>query len=622
VGVSEEEARALIALVAVSGIFLVALYLLGRVFGYFRPKRTPSPTEPPPEPQNEPQSAESAAYLAELKETLKDGVVLGNFIEEEPGALPFLIFPQRLRNRHCYIVGKTRTGKTTLAKTMFMQDMEMGHGACYIDPHGDAAEEILACVPSDRIKDVVYFDPSRTYSPSFNFLRLPYPPYKLTEDVVSVFKLFFASAWGPRMEHYLRFFVLTLLSDTEPHTLPDLQTLCLNADYRDELAARMQHPKIRQFWRDDFPQASKDALAPIVNKLSAFLLPGSPLERVFSDPENDLDFTDIMNNKKILIVNLAKGILSDEPSRLLGGLIVSGIQQAALARADMPQEKRNEFYLYIDEFQNFITDSISSILSESAKYKLYLTLAHQTLGQLPKDIERSIFGNVATIICFQISAEDAQTFRREMHRSRIVYREKETAAYRPIGELLEYMRSLIKREEQEHLGFSKDRKHDAVLRERHERIRQDYANLLGKLDASPLSADAVRDVARHKHPLLLDRPLFPDYEIRQLDFPDPDDFINLKARTAFCRMEKAENVTAISTIRPRDPTPGTRGKILNAMRERHAERMKAKPKPTPQAQPPPAQEEPDRKSKARILKTPNVKKPPKPKQKSIGDLSK
>jgi len=249
--------------------------------------------------------------------------------------------------------------------------------------------------------------------------------------------MFFGSAWGPRMEHLLRFSVLTLLTDTKPHTLPDLRALCINPDFRADLIARIQDPAILEFWEHEFPTIEKGAFNPIVNKLSAFLIPGSPLLRVFSDPENDLDFSAIMNGQKILIVNLAKGVLGDEPSRLLGGLIVTGIQQAALARADIPPDQRKDFHLYIDEFQNFVVDSISTILSESAKYKLFLTLAHQTLGQLPGDIERSIFGNIATIISFQISAEDAGTLRREMHRTRYMVRRKESDEHQPLSALVD-----------------------------------------------------------------------------------------------------------------------------------------------------------------------------------------
>jgi len=571
------------------------------------PVQAPPPKETPPEThENAPENDETPEPLPEVPPP-PAGVLLGK--DSENGGN--LIFPAHLRGRHCYLIGKTRTGKTTLIKNMLVQDMEQGHGLCFIDPHGDAAEELLATVPPERIPDVIYFDPSRTYSPSFNFFRLPFPPYKLTEDVVAVFKMFFGSAWGPRMEHLLRFSVLTLLTDTKPHTLPDLRALCINPDFRADLIARVQDPAILEFWEHEFPTIEKGAFNPIVNKLSAFLIPGSPLLRVFSDPENDLDFSAIMNGQKILIVNLAKGVLGDEPSRLLGGLIVTGIQQAALARADIPPDQRKDFHLYVDEFQNFLTDSIQTILSESAKYKLFLTLAHQTLGQLPGDIERSIFGNIATIISFQISAEDAGTLRREMKSTRYRLRNRQTKTPVPLSVAIE---SDKRRFEEYITDYSKRGKEaeNELQQLAADRVVQRYRGQIAALQ----NFTPAEFIAEYSPPS--DKSA--KYELEEYTFPDTDDFINMQARYAFCRMERAYNVTAFRTVAPSDPTPGTRGQILNAMRERHADRKKAQPPPRPQ-QPRPAREEPKRKSKARILKTPDVKKPPKPKKKSTGELS-
>jgi len=626
-------------LVSITFVIFLAVIVKAAVSNFSRSiakhKQAPPPEETPPEThETAPENAQTPEPLPEVPPQ-PAGVLLGK--DSENGGN--LIFPAHLRGRHCYLIGKTRTGKTTLIKNMLLQDMEQGHGLCFIDPHGDACEELLATVPPERIPDVIYFDPSRTYSPSFNFFRLPFPPYKLTEDVVAVFKMFFGSAWGPRMEHLLRFSVLTLLTDTKPHTLPDLRALCINPDFRTDLIARVQDPAILEFWEHEFPTIEKGAFNPIVNKLSAFLLPGSPLLRVFSDPENDLDFSAIMNGQKILIVNLAKGVLGDEPSRLLGGLIVTGIQQAALARADIPPDQRKDFHLYIDEFQNFVVDSISTILSESAKYKLFLTLAHQTLGQLPGDIERSIFGNIATLISFQISAEDAGTLRREMHTTRLFFRDKQTGKEMPTHEFMAFVRETLLKEYQRYDRNFKSGHNWASLDKGE---RDEISVLLKLLDDPTLTRESVFERVLSHHIDKLDwwsnidydekgrektkivatrgRPLFPDYDFRQTTFPDPDDFINMQARYAFCRMERADNVTAFRTVAPNDPTPGTRGQILNAMRERHANRKKVQPPPKPQ-QPRPAQAEPSRKSKARILKTPDVKKPPKPKKKSTGELS-
>jgi len=536
-----------------------------------------------------------------------DGVYLGIPVEDTADVENGLWMPSKLRGRHLYLIGKTRTGKTTLIKNLIIQDMQQGHGLCSIDPHGDCAEELLANVPPERIKDVIYFDPSRTFSPSFNFFRLPFPPYKLTEDVVAVFRMFFGSAWGVRMEHLLRYGLLTLLSDTEPHTLPDLRTLCLNADYRADLIARVQDPTLREFWEQEFPTIEKGAFNPIINKLSAFLLPGSPLLRVFSEKENDLDFSAIMNGQKILIVNLAKGILGDEPSRLLGGLIVTGIQQAALARADIPPDQRKDFHLYIDEFQNFVVDSISTILSESAKYKLFLTLAHQTLGQLPKDIERSIFGNIATIISFQISAEDAGTFKREMkgYARRLCFI---GSSHVTIPEAFEHAKKMfedaIAKDTKEYKEAQSKITHKTIItrdgRQKtipmragddktmpiyEERIQKHGRRLATLLDPNLSRTKLVEFLLTYEDSTIQSSPFY----YRDEPFPNPDDFINMQPRHAICKMERADNVTAFTTVAPPDPVAGIKGQILHAMRERYAERTKPHaPKPQPHTEQQPA----------------------------------
>jgi len=567
--------------------------------------------EPSPVLRDEHESNETPAPVPEVSKQPK-GVLIG----EIDGNKASLILPSPLRTRHLYLIGKTRTGKTTLIKNLIIQDMQQAHGMCFIDPHGDAAEELLANVPPERIKDVIYFDPSRTFSPSFNFFRLPFPPYKLTEDVVAVFKMFFGSAWGPRMEHLLRFSVLTLLSDEEPHTLPDLRRLCINADFRAEIASRVQDPAIREFWEHEFPTIEKGAFNPIINKLSAFLMPSSPLLRVFSEKENDLDFSAIMNRQKLLIVNLAKGVLGNEPSRLLGGLIVTGIQQAALARADIPPDQRKEFHLYIDEFQNFVVDSISTILSESAKYRLFLTLAHQTLGQLPTGIERSIFGNVATLISFQVSAEDAITIKREMHGKRPVYREKHSVDYRPLDDLIaatrERYQSSIQSWQSSISEATRNQTDKARLAEKEEKYRQQGQGFAKARQSLVRDIEGWNDKIRiyrnsiqgyRKAIKTLDNPAITiqqlrtflgsseaeRYDFSQADYPEAHDFINMQARHAFCRMERADNLTAFRTVAPPDPVAGIKGQILHAMRERHAERAKANaPKPQPHTEEQPA----------------------------------
>lgn len=485
----------------------------------------------------------------------------------ESSAKGLWLTPQ-LRERHLYLIGKTRTGKTTLLKNLLIQDMRLGHGVGFLDPHGDAAYELLGYVPAERIKDVIYFDPSSPWSPAFNIFQLPYPAHKLTEDIVSLFKLFFGSSWGYRLEHLFRFGILTLLTDHEPHTLRDLRSLFLDPSFRGRITRSVRNASLREFWEHEFPTIEKGAVNPLVNKLSAFLLPGSPLERIFSQPENDLDFTHILNMQKILIVNLAKGALGDEPSRLLGGLITTGIQQAALARVGLAEWQRKDFFLFVDEFHNYSVASFETILSESSKYRLFLTMANQNLGQIPQTLERAIFGNVGTLISFQVSAEDAAALRKEMHRSRFVYRPKTTSDYLPIEDFIENIKPYYKR---------RDAENRVMLKLTDNQKTYLYAEkMLEALESPNLNMSTFRE-------------LFPGVEFRQLDFPDVDDFINLPRYHAFCRAERADNVFPIRTTPTPTPNAAIRNEILQDTRGRFEARQKIRPEP---AQLPMRREEP------------------------------
>jgi len=387
---------------------------------------TAAPDEPDPTPTEEP-------------EPPPDGVLVGTDADtNEP-----LYIPDELRGKHLYLIGKTRTGKTTLIKNLIIQTIEQSHGLCVIDPHGDMSEEVITNIPKERIKDVIYFDPTKEWCPAFNPLALPYRPDKLTADIISVFQLLFGSSWGNRMEHLLRYAVLTLIDSKEPTTFLDLRRMLTNEAHRERILAAVDDEEILEFWRDDYVGMAKDSAAPIINKLSSFLLPHSPMHRLFSNPANGLDFPAILREQKILIVNLAKGNVGEEPAKLLGAMVTAGIQQAALSLADTDPKKRKPFFLFIDEFQNFCTKSMEDILSESAKYKLFLTLAHQTLGQIPASMQHAILGNVATIVSFQISSEDAPTMAREMKRTRVLVREKGASSTIDPDDFMEHVRKKL-----------------------------------------------------------------------------------------------------------------------------------------------------------------------------------
>jgi hypothetical protein len=576
--------------------------LLQRLFGKNNEPPPPQPKAPPEPPRKAPEPPAETKQKEKPNEsppppTKAPQIPIGASILGVPvDTNDRLFIPPHLRNRHLYLIGKTRTGKTTLIKNLALQDMAAGYGLCFVDPHGDAALDLIGCIPENRRGDVIYFDPSSVYAPAFNLFRLPYPAYKITEDFISCLKLFFDS-WGQRLEHLLRHALLTLLQDKEPHSLRDLRLLLTSQPFRDEVTARVQDPDLQEFWNNEFPHMSKDATSPIVNRLSAFLAPGSPMQRIFSQRENDLDFWRLMNEQKILIVNLAKGILGDEGSRLLGGMLVTAINQSAMARAELPPEQRKIFVMYLDEFQNFAVDSMASVLSESAKYQLYLSLAHQTLGQVSPMLRACIFGNVASMVAFGISADDASTMRREMHRSRFMYRENGGTIYQPLENLLNkekdmYQRLLKKSEEhwqaKVNCQVMRDRakknhngkqledeltRIDLIEKEYKSDPLQDIAHCqaaLRKLDTPDLNSSILNDIFHGSR-----------HEFRQLDYPDVDDFINLQPRHAFARIERAENVTLFQTLAAPEPEPAARDAILTETRRAFEARQQQRAKEAP-----------------------------------------
>lgn len=342
------------------------------------------------------------------------GTLLGVAASGRPGDVRL---SDALRNRHLYVIGKTRTGKTTALLNLVAQDIGNDNGFAFIDPAGDAAEAILRIIPSGLINSTLYLNAADAEHPlAFNVLDLPYPPHKLTEDLVAVFRnLTGDGSWGPRMEHLLRQSLFTLLlADGRPYTIADLRRLLVDEAWRDRIVASVRDEETRRFWRTEFAEMPAGAASPILNKLSGFLLPGSPLRALLTSKKNKLDIRGMMDGGGMFIVNLAKGTLGEEPARLLGGLLVTAIQQEALARAARPADERRNFYLYVDEFQNFAVPSFGTILAESAKYRLNLTLAHQTLAQVPTELYGLITGNVGTMLAFQVSGDDARHLTREM----------------------------------------------------------------------------------------------------------------------------------------------------------------------------------------------------------------
>ena len=319
-----------------------------------------------------------------------------------------------------YIIGKTGTGKSNLIATMALSDIRSGNGICLIDPHGDLSEDILSRVPKERMNDVVYFNPAdMEYPVGFNPLeKVPYEKQHLiVSGIISVFRKIWTEFWGPRLEHILRHSLFTLL-DYPESTLLDLPRLLTDVSFRKEVLSHVKQREVLAFWQNEFdkytPWLRSEAISPILNKVGQFLV-NLPLRNIIGQSRSTFDLKEIMDGKKILIANLAKGKIGEDNTSLLGSLLLTEIWLTALGRAEVPEAQRTPFYLYVDEFHSFITSSFADILSESRKYHLSLTVSHQHLLQIDEKVRAAIFGNVGSIISFRVGAEDAAYLAREFH---------------------------------------------------------------------------------------------------------------------------------------------------------------------------------------------------------------
>ena len=342
--------------------------------------------------------------------------ILGMLASGEP--MPLL---QADRRRHVYIIGMTGTGKTGLLLNMMHADLLAGAGFCFLDPHGDASQHVASLAPKERRHDVIYLDPSdATHTFAYNPLSGIPEAERATAaaNIVSAFKNIWADSWGPRLEYILGH-SLRLLLDSRDQTLLGLPRLLIDAEFRDRLLRGCQDPVVRSYWQTEYAaydtRLRNEAIAPIQNKIGAFL--ANPFIRsILCQNSSTLKIADVMNTGKVLIVNLAKGNLGTEPAHLLGALLITACSQAAEARRHMPEHKRRDFTLYVDEFQNFATDSFASILSEARKWRLSLVAANQTISQLPDALQHAVFGNAGTLIAFRVGALDANRLAGELGR--------------------------------------------------------------------------------------------------------------------------------------------------------------------------------------------------------------
>ncbi len=325
---------------------------------------------------------------------------------------------QAERRHHMYVIGKTGTGKSTLLETLIRHDIGADQGVALLDPHGDLAERVLAGVPERRRRDVIYFNVPDTSQPlGFNPLERVAPAKRplAASGMLEVFKKIWADSWGPRLEHILRNALLALLDQPEA-TLADVLRLLDDRDFRRSAAERVRSAQVRGFWLreyESYPARFRaEAIAPVQNKVGAFLA-NPVLNAILTQPRSTFDLRRVMDEGRILLVNLAKGKLGEDPAALLGALLVSHIGLAALSRADVPESQRRDFFVYLDEFQNFTTLSLATMLSELRKYRISLVLAHQYLSQLDEQVRDAILGNAGTIITFRVGAEDAEILERE-----------------------------------------------------------------------------------------------------------------------------------------------------------------------------------------------------------------
>ncbi|MFH1769312.1 MAG: type IV secretory system conjugative DNA transfer family protein [Parcubacteria group bacterium] len=323
------------------------------------------------------------------------------------------------RRRHLYIIGKSGVGKSKLLELFVRQDITHGEGLCFMDPHGDVVDALMDYIPENRIDDVVLVDPSDfNYPVSFNPLANIDPEFKhqLTQGFIEVMEKQFGANWTPRLEHVFRFTCLALLD--YPHaTMRGMISMLTDRNYRQKVVEYIGDDMVKRFWAIEFADWSEkfdtDAIIPLVNKLGQFL--SDPMLRnIFGQTTNKIDFEQLMNEKKIVFVNLSKGRLGEENSSFFGAMFITKIKQAGMQRAKIPESERVDFYLYVDEFHNVVTETFENLLSEARKYGLNLTMAHQYVGQLLPRVQHAVLGNVGSIIIFRVGGEDAVKLEPEM----------------------------------------------------------------------------------------------------------------------------------------------------------------------------------------------------------------
>ncbi|MDD5032294.1 MAG: type IV secretion system DNA-binding domain-containing protein [Patescibacteria group bacterium] len=322
------------------------------------------------------------------------------------------------RRRHMYLIGKTGMGKSTVLENMIVEDIRSGRGVAVVDPHGDLAEKIIEYIPTNRINDVIYFNPAdMDYPIAFNVVEqvAPHLRHLVASGLIGVFQKLWADSWGPRLEYILRNTILAIL-DYPGSTLLGVTRMLSDKVFRKKVIAKIQDPVVKSFWVNEFAgyadKFASEAVSPIQNKVGQFLS-SSLIRNIVGQVKSSIDMREIMDEGKILIMNLSKGRIGEDNSSLLGSMMITKIQLAAMSRVNIPENQRNDCYLYIDEFQNFTTDSFANILSEARKYRLDLIMANQYIEQLGDVVKAAVFGNIGTLVVFRVGATDAEELVKE-----------------------------------------------------------------------------------------------------------------------------------------------------------------------------------------------------------------
>jgi hypothetical protein len=353
----------------------------------------------------------------------KDGLLLG--YSDFRGTKTDILLSREDRRRHLYIVGQTGTGKSGFIEELAKQDASNKEGMCIIDPHGDLIDNVLECIPKERAEDVIFFDPSDTERP-FGFNMLEYDKNHseqrtfVVNEIINIFdKLYdLSQTGGPMFEQYMRNALLLVMDSPETgSTLMEVPRVFRDPEFRKEKLKLCKDATVVDFWQKEAEKAGGDAalenIAPYINSKLTGFISNDMMRPIISQQESTIDFRKVMDEGKILLVSLSKGRIGDINSHLLGMIVVGKLLMAAFSRTDVPENQRKDFYLYIDEFQNFTTDSISIILSEARKYRLGLTIAHQFIGQLSEDISKAVFGNVGSMCSFRVGSEDAEFLQKQ-----------------------------------------------------------------------------------------------------------------------------------------------------------------------------------------------------------------